>query len=121
MIYLSQGGLVGKNPSIQKCKRALHIELVAPNTLKHLELHYFVTMLVKDTLITIFQEKQAYLVNFIRDCFHFCKLVQSKIIFSEKSLSVPISSVCPSICPSVLSRPQKKLMKQKILLKKFVR
>ena len=50
-----------------------------------------------------------------------CKIVLSKIIFSEKSLSVHMS-VCLSrpVCP-VLSRPQKKSLKQKILLNKVVR
>ena len=57
------------------------------------------------------------------------KGISSKVIFSEKSLSVPTSvgqSVCPSICPSfsvksVASLPKKKSPKQKLSLNKVVR
>ena len=53
--------------------------------------------------------------------FHSCDF-SSKIIFSEKSLSVPMS-VCPFVRPSrpVQSRHKKKLPKQKISLNKVVR
>ena len=48
------------------------------------------------------------------------KFLVSKIIFSEKSLSVHMS-VCPSVPSPSPSRPPKKLLKLKTLISKVVR